>query len=314
MPYNPNYASYLDGCSVYGLYISRGGYNYTNNFQVVVNGQYVGDFMGSRRRDAWNNQYYYGVPSYDGQIICPQVRSYGAPYKCAYCTQYSDGAGCPQIGDPDYNPSAYQIASNYGNMQYYDFCGTDTDKLWVFSTDYSLNFRQNTWPRSQSEPKGARWYGTNTRVGGSPRFGIGEVRGEISTTPNTSISMDVVNTVDLYAYRDWYGVKNCYKYLIIDYEENGDPIFGQFPEYVQPEALPGIPGCIGIVRWKIFEGELSDALFLPLKSSTTNRFTNRLTSTSYPLYQDSYLWWSEANIPVSSVPLPDWSKNKTYYW
>ncbi len=314
MPYNPNFATYLDGCSVYGLYMSRCGYNYTNNFQVVVNGTYIGDFMGSRPRSEWRNQYIYGTPTFNGQIICPRRESYGAPYLCAYCTN-DEQYGCPTIGDPDYNPSAYQIAANYTSMLFYEFCGRHVDRLWLFTNNYSIpNFSRNTWPRSQSEPKGARWNGWNTRLGGVSTYGINEIRGYISTTPNTSISMDVANTLDLYAYRDWYGAKQCNKYLIIDYDEDDNPIFGQFPEYVQPEALPGIPGCIGIVRWKVFDGELTDALFLPLKSTTTNSFTNRLTYTSYPLYQDSYLWWSEANIPVSSVPLPSWSKNQRYYW
>ena len=334
MPYNPSFATYLDGCSVYGLYISRGGYNYTNNFQVAVNGKYLGDFMGSRPSYTWRNQYIYGAPFYDGQIICPRIDSYGAPYKCAYCSQNSEDVACPGVGHPDYNPSAFEppyarsFMDNYSWMSLNEYCGADEAKLFMIGDAYArytyLPFSQNTWPRSQylggaGEPKGARWYGTNYRAENNP-FAEGMVgggsllHGDISTTPNTSISMDAANTVDLYAYRDWYGAKECRKYLIVDYDANDNPIYGQFPEYLQPEALHGIPGCIGIIRWKVINNELTDAVFLPLKSTTTKRFTNRLTATSYPLYQDSYLWWTEANIPVRSVPLPSWSINKTYYW
>jgi hypothetical protein len=291
MPFNPTYNSYLDiadnsssSCPVYGLYIDKCGQAATNNFQVAVNGVYVGDFNGSK------NPYYFIQDYPDCPLdefgfpinppCCPIVKSYGAP---EYCNHYVNATFDPPM------------SSN---------CGGSTSKLFMFTSQTAFGSR--VFPNNKSQPDGAGWPSTWTEQNIWRGFedpliiswhnNINLV-GETFIPSSTRVSPSSANTVDLYPYFDYYDGAFCL---------DGSTLF--------PRTLNGNPACIGIIRYKKVNGYLYCDKFLPLKSRIRNIFTNRLTSTYYPLNQDSYDWWCEASIPVAHDPLPGWVPNKTYYW
>lgn len=288
MPFNPNNNSYLDiaenqssSCPVYGLYIDKCGQAATNNFQVAVNGVYLGDFNGSKTSYFFDSYYppcpqdKFGFPI--NPPCCEIVRSYGAPAFCNHSQYFT----FPPIG------------LNWDGM----YCGGSVARLFMFTSQ--TPFGPNVFPNNKFQPDGARWPST---FGFRFPFAISwhnniNLVGETFLPNSNRVDINNANVVDLYSYLDYYDGFGC--------------LDGSFRS---PRALNGTAACIGIIRYKKINGALYCDKFLPLQSATRGTFTNRLTSTSYELYQDSYFWWGEASIPVSHDPLPDWVPNKTYYW
>jgi hypothetical protein len=306
MAYNPNYVSYIggleddtgDACSVYGLYIGKCGQPYTNNFQVAINGKYIGNFWGSLSQSAYMQNGWEQKPkdADGGWFSCPIVLSHGAPLWCIYS---------PYIEQTNlyYNPTAYPIVSVHE-------CGGDDAVLWVFSNNEE-SFR--SWPNSSSNPVGSKW--PSSAEYPTIKY-IGNVFLNGDTSPNNGwLSSSATNYLDLYPYRDWYdkGLYCEYSYIIDYDEETEEPLYGSTIIPNAPEPLIGIPGCIGIIKWnRDSDGYLVCDKFYPVKSLSTNNLTNKLTA-GITLNQDSYYWWTEANIPVAHNPLPDWVQ-ANYYW
>jgi len=276
MPYNSNYVTYLgtdkdtSACYFYGLYIDKCGVSATNNFQVVVNGSYIGDFNGSRNPFEYD---YYWPQALPGQEVCPVVTSFGAPEFCDH-------------GDPG---NSIYPSLNPGQ------CGGDISALFMFTS--SAPFGSNVFPNGKTQPNGARWPSSNPNSAIITWHDDVVLIGEEILATNVTVPMQYANTVDLYTYFDYYYGSYC---------TQGSTI--------PSDTIPGMPACIGIVRYKKIDGYLTCDKFLPLKSYYNNNFTNRLRSTGFKTYGDSFYWWTEASIPVSHDPLPDWVPIKTYYW
>lgn len=291
MPFNSAFNTYIDtkensssSCPIYALYIDKCGQWATSNFQVAVNGVYLGDFNGSRFASLGVT--YPPCPrDEDGYPInppcCPINQPYGVPEYCNHFLYSTFPIETKQDGI-------------YGDGM---VCGGSVARLFMFTS--KTPFGPNVFPNDKSQPDGARWPST---FGFRFPFTISwhnniNLVGE-TFLPNASRADPLyANSVDLYSYLDYYDGQFCL---------DGSTL--------PPRPLNGNPACIGIIRYKKVDGYLYCDKFLPLKSQIRNVFTNRLTSTSYPIYQDSFYWWGEGSVPVAHDPLPDWVPNKTYYW
>lgn len=321
-------------CSVYALYIGKCRQYYTNNWQVSVNARWVGDFWGSRPHYEYrpgpgvaNTGYDKNITEpYDGMFACPVAISQGAPFRCIW--QFADLDPL----SPVFNPIAFPEAINmYGPGGIVNQCGSDEGVLYLLGRSWDRakgfggvpNFRADTWPRKSGAPKGSRWAPLPyPRI--ASHYTSAEPIGDIAIAPNTSMSSEFRNVIGLYAYNNWWDTgPTCLLFYLLYTEEiyNED---GELIEIIEhydtndipqsPEALPGVPGCIGIIKYNIDkDGALYNDTFYPVKKEgyLTNYLAN---ANAAAMGLDEYNFWTEAHIRVSHNPLPDWINPKNYSW
>lgn len=321
--------------SVYGLYLDKCGQNFLNNWQVAVNGNYIGDFWGSlpSTDHAWAYFNDNGEPNairegafepipydqninkpFDGMYTCPVVASIGAPLKCFWIPGQYDNPT-----DPLFNPTFFPANT-------VEQCGSNSSILFIFNSP--TTFFDNAWPygslagNSFPEPETIRWLGN-------------VVIGDLVASPGIDINPAFANTITLYPYTNWYteGVSctyfsELYREPILD--ENGDHArdpetdeelwnitFEEFQIPNIPRSIGGYPGCIGIIKWNInSNNELTNAVFYPVQQSVYGgNMVDRLDSPGNAALGDLdlYYFWTEAHIPVAHNYLPAWA-NKQVYW
>lgn len=187
MPYISNFITYLgtndysSSCPIYGLYIDKCGKSYTNNFQVAVNGVYLGDFNGSKT--PYEFVYYY--PDIPDEEVCPVVTSVGAPEYCDHGNPFWSTL-------PSIEPGK---------------CGGDIARLFMLTSQ--TPFAAGVFPNGKSQPDGARWPSTNINSALITWHGNVNFIGESFIPTGSRVNPSYSNNIELYSYFDYYDGSVC---------------------------------------------------------------------------------------------------------